>query len=138
MDEVGEYELVNLTDNDGDGEINAARVNKAIQSAQGIFDSYIRNRYPIPVPVTQMVKAINLDLAVFHLYKSRSSLPEGVYKVRENAKNEAMKLLNDISKGNAALDVPAAEETIDNPGTPSKVLTNKKNTKFSDEKLSGF
>lgn len=138
LDELGENVLVQLTDNDGDDQVDPVRIAKAIQYAKGVFDTYARNRYPIPVPSTEMVKAINLDLAVFHLYKSRTSIPEGIYKVKEEAKKDAIKLLSDISTGKAALDVPTAEETFDNPGTPSKVLTNKSNTKFSDEKLQGF
>ncbi len=138
LDELGEDVLIELTDSDGSGEIDPVRVNKSIQYATGVFETYIRNRYPLPVPATEMVKAINLDLAVFHLYKSRTSIPEGVYEVKENAKKDAVKLLMDISSGKAALDVPAAEETESNPGTPSQVLTNKNRTKFSDEKLSGF
>jgi phage gp36-like protein len=140
IDELGEGTLVQLTD-DGTGEeptINEARVLKAIESAQGIFDSYARSRYSLPVPVTTMVKSLNLDLAIFHLYKSRTSIAKGVYDVRRAAYEDAMKLLKAISAGQAGLDVPAAEETKTNPATPDRVLTNAGNAKFTDDKLKGF
>lgn len=138
LDELGENTLAQLTDDEGTGEIGETRVLKAIESAKGIFDSYARTRYPLPVPVTAMVKAINLDLAIFHLYKSRTSIPEGVYKVRENAYKDALQLLKDIGSGKAGLDVPAAEETIETPGSPDKILTNASKQMFSDDKMKGF
>lgn len=137
IDELSEDTLAQLTDDEGTGEINEARVLKAIESAQGTFDFYARSRYTLPVPVTPMVKTINLDLAVYHLYK-RMPLAEGVYTVRENAYKAAMKLLQDLSKGNGGLDVPATEETVESPGTADKILTNSKTSKFTDSSLSSF
>lgn len=138
LDELGEDTLVQLSDNTETGEVNSSRVDKAIEYARGIFDAYARARYSIPVPATPMVKSINLDLATFHLYKSRSTLDEGVYKIRKNGNDDAVKLLMAINQGKAALDVPATEETVTNPATSDRVLTNKSNVKFSDSKLSGF
>jgi len=138
IDELGEYTLVQLTDDEGTGEVNETRVLKAIESAKGTFDAYARSRYSLPVPVTPFVKAANLDLAIFHLYKSRTSVPEGVYKVRENAYKEAMQLLKDIQSGKAGLDVPAADETIETPANSDKILTNADRSKFTDAKLSSF
>ncbi len=138
-DELGERELIQLTASDEEpDEINEARVLKAIEYAQGVFDSYARNRYTIPVPVTPMVKALNLDLAIFHLYKSRTSIAEGVYTVRKNAADEAVKLLKDIGNGKAALDVPATQETDELPSTPDRILTNAGKQKFTDDALKGF
>ena len=138
IDELGENTLVQLTDDDGTGEIGETRVLKAIESAKGVFDSYARTRYSLPVLATPMVKAINLDLAIFHLYKSRTSIPEGIYKVRENAYKDALQLLKDIGSGKAALDVPATEETIETPATSDKILTNASKAKFTDDTLKGF
>jgi phage gp36-like protein len=138
LDELGENTLVQLTDDEGTGEINEARVLKAIDYASGLFDSYARSRYSLPLPSTPLVRALNLDLAVFHLYKSRSGLPEGVYIVKKNAHDEAVKTLKDIGGGKAALDVPAAEESISNPDNTDTILTNATSTKFSDERLRSY
>lgn len=138
IDELGENTLVQLTDDDGTGEVNETRVLKAIESAKGQFDFYARSRYSLPVPVTPMVKTLNLDLAIFHLYKSRTSIAEGVYTVRKNAYDAAIKMLIDLSKGNGGLDVPAAEETIETPANSDKILTNASKAKFTDDALSGF
>ena len=139
ISELGEDKLVQLTDDEGTGEVNETRVLKAIEYAQGVFDSYARSRYTLPVPTTPMVKSLNLDMAVFHLYKSRATVAkDGLYEIRKNAADDAMKLLRDIAQGKAALDVPAIEETAENPGTPDRVLTNAGRQKFTDEALSGF
>lgn len=138
IDELGEVTLVQLTDDAGTDEINDARIQKAIEFARGTFDSYARSRYPIPVPVTPVVKGLNLDLAVFHLYKSRTSVAEGVYTVKKNAADEALKMLKDIAAGKASLDVPAAEETTETPGNPDRILTNASHAKFNDAALKSF
>lgn len=138
LDELGETTLVELTDDNGTGEVNEARVLKAIESAQGQFDFYARSRYSLPVPVTPMVKTLNLDLAIFHLYKSRTAIADGIYTVRKNAYDDAIKRLIDLSKGIGGLDVPAAEETIEKPATSDKILTNASRAKFTDDALSGY
>ena len=137
LDELGENLLVQLAD-DGEGEVDETRVNKVINKAQGVFDSYVRTRYSIPVPATAMVKGLNADLAIFELYKLASELPEGRYEVKKQAKDDAIKLLTAISQGKAALDVPAVEETTENPATSDRILSNAAKSKFSDTTLQGF
>lgn len=143
LDELGEDNLVQLSDNDGDGDITSEkvlnRINKAVGYAQSTLDAHCRLRYTIPVPVTPLVKSICLDLAVFHLYKSRATVvKDSVYEVKKIANDDAIKLLLNISTGKAALDVPAAEETKENPASSDRILTNAGRTKFTDSKLSGY
>lgn len=137
LEELGEDLLIQLTDNAGTGVVDEAKVTKAIQHAQGVCDAYLRGRYSLPVPATPMVKTINIDIAIFHLYK-RIEFDEGVYKVRKTANDDAIKLLTAINQGKAGLDVPATEETIATPATSDRILTNKSNSVFTDSKLSGF
>lgn len=137
FDELGEQTLIQLTDNDESGEIDDAKIAKAISHAQGVCDAYLRTRYALPVPATPMVKTINIDIAIFHLYK-RAEFDEGVYKVRKNANDDGIKLLTAINQGKAGLDVPANEETIETPATTDRILTNKSNAVFTDGKLSNY
>ena len=65
VDELGEEILVQLTDDSDTGEINEVVVNRAIASAEGTFESYIRTRYSLPAPATQMVKSRCLNLAIY-------------------------------------------------------------------------
>lgn len=138
LDELGESRLVQLTDNEGTGELDEARALKAIQYAEGVFDAYLRSRYSVPVPSTPMVKAMNLDLAVFHLFKGRASETEGVYQIKKDAHDAAVKLLIAIGQGKAALDVPAAEETETTPSSGDTILTNANRSKFTDSALRDF
>lgn len=138
LDKLGEDELVQLTDNAGTGAVDAAVVDEAIQYAQGVFDSYARTRYTLPVPSTPLVRSLNLKIAVFSLFENRATIDEGVYKIRKNAYDDAVKQLIAISQGKAALDVPAAEETLETPATADKILTNASRSKFNDRTLSGF
>lgn len=138
LEELGEDILVQLTDNEETGEINDSRIEKSIEYARGVFDAYARTRYSLPVPVTPMVKAVCLDLAIFHLYKSRTSIAEGVYEIRKNANDEAIKLLTNISNGKAALDVPAITETKETPASSDSILTNAGKSTFTDTALKGY
>jgi phage gp36-like protein len=141
-DELGEDKLIELTDDKGLGVVGVDRVGKAIGYAVGTFDSYARQRYAVPVPVTEKVKSVCLDLAVFHLYKSRATnaTKEGVYGVKKDAHDLAMKFLEAVGAGKAALDVPAAEETVSNPSTGDEVLRGSSASRvvFSDDKLTGY
>lgn len=137
-DRLGEEMLVQLTDNAGTGEVDANIVNDAIEAAQGEFESYLRTRYSLPVPSTPLVRQLNLKLAIFTLFENRATLDEGIYKVHQNAYNNAITRLKDIAAGKAALDVPAIEETKENPATSDEILTNASRSKFTDAKLSGF
>lgn len=85
-----------------------------------------------------MVRSLNLDLAVYHLYKSRSQFAEGIYAVKKTAYEDAVKLLKDISTGRAALDVPSATETETLPENEDRILTNAANATFTDDRLKSF
>lgn len=138
LDELGQAKLIQLTDDAGTGEVNDARVDKAIAYAVGTFEAYARSRYELPVPVTEKVRATCLDLAVYHLYKSRATTDEGVWKIKRQAFDDALSFLKAIQKGEAALDVPTAAETEENPGSPDEVLKGSSRAVFTDDKLSSF
>ncbi|HEX8090889.1 MAG TPA: DUF1320 domain-containing protein [Blastocatellia bacterium] len=146
VDELGAEKLLELADNTGQGSLDdqeiVSRIGKAIGYAVGTFDSYARQRYAVPVPVTEKVKSVCLDLAVFHLYKSRATnaTKEGVYGVKKDAHDLAMKFLDAVGMGRAALDVPTAEETVVTPASPDEVLrgSSRSTVVFSDDKLTGY
>jgi phage gp36-like protein len=138
VEELGEAKLIQLTDNNRSGQIDHGRVGKAISYAIGTFDSYARTRYTLPVPVTEKVRATCLDLAIYHLYKSRATTNDGVYEVRRDTHNAAIKFLEALQSGKAALDIPATEETAINPGTPDRVLKGASKPIFTDDRLNTY
>jgi phage gp36-like protein len=155
IDELGEQKLLELADDAGTADVgdlsddegeNGQRLNnridRAISYAVGTFDSYARTRYTIPVPVTIKVVSTCIALAVFNLYQGRpvGNPKEGVYAVKKDAHDTAMRYLVDVSKGAAALDVPSKDETVLNPASPDEVLRGSSKTEavFSDSKLKGY
>ncbi|HQU86360.1 MAG TPA: DUF1320 domain-containing protein [Pyrinomonadaceae bacterium] len=138
IDELGEGLLVELTDDNDTGEINENVITKAIDYAVGTFEAYARTRYSLPVPATALVKSRCLDLAIYKLFRKRAEFDEGVFKVKKTAHDETISFLKDLQAGRAALDIPATEETIESPATGDQILSNKSNSKFTDEKFKGF
>lgn len=156
IDELGEQKLLELADDEGtadigdlsdddgeDGQRINARIDRAIAYAVGTFDAHARTRYTIPVSATTVVVSTCVDLAVFHFYKNRpiaGNPKEGVYAVKKEAHDAALRFLEKLSKGLAAVDVPSDEETITNPGSPDEVLRGSSKTAavFSDSKLQGY
>jgi phage gp36-like protein len=135
---VDERKLIQLTDDAGAGTVNDEVVNAIVLDAEGTFESYARTRYTLPVPKTQKVKSVCLDIAVFKLYERRASIKDGIFDVREKAHDKAIKFLEAISKGQAALDVPASEETKTSPASADTVLKGSSRPVFTDERLKGF
>jgi len=138
---VGLDKLIQLTDEDNTGQVNTDRVQQAIDAGCGLFDAYARTRYTIPVPVTPMVRSLCIDLALFELIKGRATYAdEGIYKVRKDAYDAALKTLRSIHSGEAALDVPMLSETESNPGAsnPVAAASSVKTPFFTDDKLSSY
>lgn len=139
-DELGAAKLVQLTDSTSSGAVDAARVEKAIKFAEGTFESYARTRYALPVPATEKVKSICVDLAVFNLKRTRTTTEEGITNLRKALYEPAIKFLEALSGGKAALDIPAASETATSPGSPDTVKrgSSKRKATFDDESLSRY
>lgn len=139
IDELGEAKLIELTDDVGDGEIGEAAAVNAIEDAIGEFESYARVRYTLPVLTTYRVKSACLKIAVYRLFSRRATFAdEGILKVKQAAYNETVGFLKDLAAGRAALDVPAAQETLATPATSDEVLTNAGRSKFTDSRLKAF
>jgi phage gp36-like protein len=132
--------LAQLTDDAKTGNVDADVVNEIITEAEGLFDSSARAAgYSLPVPATQMVRGICLDVAVFKLYERRATATGGVFDVKEKAYTKAIAFLKRLQERKEALDVPAKEETETNPASPDRVLSGpSKPATFSDDNLGGF
>ena len=140
VDELGEDKLIQLTDNAKPhaNAVNPKRVQQAINFAVSTFDSYARTRYTIPVPVTEKVRSVCLDLAIYHLRRDRSTSTDASEKLRKDLYDPNIKFLEALQSGKAALDVPAAEETAVNPGSPDRILSGSSRPVFTDDKIGGY
>jgi phage gp36-like protein len=117
-DRIGEAELMAETDHENTGAVNNFRVNQAIDYASGIFDAYVPTAYRRPISATPMIVSINLDLALYDLWKDKAESDEGRWKVRKAAHDDAIRLLQAIAAGKAKLDSPFIEIATSTNPTP--------------------
>jgi phage gp36-like protein len=81
------------------------RIKECIEAAVNIIDSFLAERYTVPIPNSSLPPLINticLDIAVFRLYLRRNAVPEADMQ----AKNDAMKLLERIQARKLMLPLP--------------------------------
>lgn len=134
IDQVPEQKILELTDDENLGEVNAARVDKAISTAGSIIDGYLRGRYTLPLStVPDLVKTISVDISVFKLYERRREMdmPESLSSRYKNA----VKLLEQIQKGLISLGIEAAASVS---GGSYKTNKTAEDREFSKEKLKTF
>jgi len=100
---VDEVRLIELTDDDGLGVIDQARIDEAISTAQGEVDGYLQERYTVPLdPVPPLIKGACRDIALYNLYSRKyDRLPE----VRQKRYDNAVKLLTNVARGTITLGV---------------------------------
>lgn len=98
-------DLVQLTDDDNSGNIDAAVVTAALEEASGKVDSYCRSRYATPLQQSDDVKGLTLDIGVYLLFSRRREMTVGE-TVRQRYE-DAISFLKDLATGKAQLDQPA-------------------------------
>lgn len=98
----GMDELLAIADRDRDDEPDSDVVDGALVKASDVIDSYIGTRYALPLTTTSTVlKGICEDLARHGLYTVEPP------KIVVDNRDAAIAMLKDISRGTAALGVPA-------------------------------
>jgi hypothetical protein len=58
--------------------------------------------------------------------------------LKKSLYDPAIKLLEAIQKGTAALDIPAEEETATSPASPDRVLKGTGKSQFGEDKIGGY
>ena len=124
---VGEENLVNLTDDDDDGAVDAAVFNTIRKNVQEEIDGYCEGRYDVPFSqVPRLIKIIAIRLFIAELYKRRTlELPESVEQDLTNARRN----LEMISKGQIALTASSS-----NKSSSSKIQYSNGQRRFSYER----
>lgn len=92
--------LIELTDDNNDGDADTGIIDQAIADADAEIDSYLAGRYIVPVsPVPDVVKKLSVDISIWNLY-SRRSVADETRKERYKAAIEMLKL---VAKGQVTL-----------------------------------
>ncbi|WP_421793409.1 gp436 family protein [Hydrocarboniphaga effusa] len=129
IDRFGETELLQLTDQEGSGTVDATEVERALQDADGEIDGYIGSRYTLPLPnVPKIIKGFACDITRYRLYK-------GVVTDRaKEAYETAIKFLTKVATGQISLG-PTTEGTPVPPSAGGPQISQGRNTFTSDSLL---
>lgn len=125
-----EADLIQLTDEAGAGSIDAARIDRALASADALITSYVaaRHRDTASLAGNAVLTDVACDYAFSLLWKSDP--PKWV----EDRRKLALATLANISAGTQKLD--AGEETA--APRPGQILTSGPERKFDRNSLGGF
>jgi phage gp36-like protein len=102
-------DLLELSDWDGAGEVDQARVERAIATAGNMIDGYVGSKYSSWTAEPLLVD-LACKIAFFELH--RATAPEGVTK----AKDAAIGTLKDIAAGRVKLDAGEVGKIPTRPG----------------------
>lgn len=110
LDQIDEDELIQLTDDDDTGDVDADIVAKAIADADAEIDGYCAARYTVPFdPVPVIIRKMSVDIAAYNLYARRRGATEG----RKERYSNAVRFLRDLSKGMITLGADAPSPATD-------------------------
>lgn len=132
---ISEETIIELTDDQGLGVVDQAKVTKAITDADEEIDGYLRGRYELPFgTVPAIVNGLSANLTIFNLYCRRPEieLPQTLKMRYDNT----IRTLERIQKGVISLGVTTGES----PAEAGEYVTNKAATDrtFSKSVLDSF
>lgn len=105
VDRFGETEIIQLTDRENVGAIDADVLNQAIADADAEIDGYLASRYPVPIVPTPSILALYCgDIVRYRLYD------DGATDEVRRRYDDAIKFLRLAAEGKVRLgaDEPAA------------------------------
>ena len=132
LDQVDEAVLIQLTDDAGAGAVDADKVTRAIEDADGTIDAYCEGRYTIPLsPVPDKIRQISVDIAIYNLFSRRG---DAAPEVRKDRHKEAIRFLEAVRDGKARLGAATPAPA----NTPDTVSISSNTRIFTRDKMSGF
>lgn len=136
---IPKQQLINLTNDTAPAvEINNEKITSAIGYADKLIDSYLRNKYVLPLKfIPELISQLSTDIAAYRLYSRRpSSIPKHI----ENNFQEAKEILANLQKEKMILDLPTEHEG-ENVASPAQMISTNKSKKdriFSDDLMEKF
>jgi len=129
IDRYGAPALTVAADRDGDGVEDVGVVDKAVADATTLIDSYLVERYALPLPQIPAVLTLTaVDIAFYRLCQSAAALTDEISKRNDLA----LRWLRDVADGRAGLGLPAAPPST---GGGPQVVSNPR--QFTRGKLRG-
>ena len=117
LKKIPQATVIQLTDDEGTGTVNADRVDEAIEGADAEINGYCATRYTVPLnPVPEIIVKLSADLAIYNLY---ARVVENIPDTRQQQRNAAIKLLERIADGKVLLGSAGVEPPAAVQGKPS-------------------
>lgn len=111
IDRFGQQEILQLTDRNNTGSIDATVVARALTDADATINGYLAPRYVLPLAtVPTVLVRLAADLARYQLFDDGAP-PQVTQRYKD-----AIKFLQDVSSGAASIGVDAASQQ---PAAPS-------------------
>jgi phage gp36-like protein len=132
LEQIDEDVLIQLTDDDDAGAVDADMVTRAIADADALIDGYCGKKYTVPFStVPSLVRKFSVDIAIYNLYGRRKGAPED----RRNRYKEAVEFLKGVAAGNNSL----GEDDPEGPDADApEMSTSNPERIFTRDKMSGF
>ena len=113
IERFGEDEIVQLTDELQQGEVDDLKLSRALGDADADINGYLSGRYTMPLASTPpIVQRLACEIARYHLYNKAA--PEAV----ETRYKDAIRTLEGIAKGLLSLGLDAIGGLIAPSGAP--------------------
>ncbi len=123
--------LVQLTDDDDTGQVDAPVVQRAIADADAEIDGYVGTRHQVPLsPVPDLLRKLSVEIAIYHLYSRRRGAPDE-WRQRYD---DAIRLLRDLAAGKISLGVYDPQGSP--AGSPAQVESQPR--RFRRDLMEGF
>lgn len=135
LKQVREDVLLDLADDDRDGQVDDAVVTAAIESASDLVDGYCGPRYSVPFdPVPGVVRRLSTDLAVYNLFARRGFDMQSADRAVVERYRDAIRFFEKVAEGKVAIGIGSNE-----PHTPpTKTSVASRPQVFSDDVLERF
>ena len=131
IDQYGAERLVELTDraDPPEGEIDDTILQKALDDADAVINSYVARRYDMPITGAPPVLRRHAEvLAWYSLHRGRHTEED------RQAYDDTMKFLDDVSKGVALLDVGGSQPA----SSPAEAVVDGPDRMFNRDTLKGL
>jgi phage gp36-like protein len=118
LEQLAEAELISLTDDNGLGVVDQARIDWAIAKADAVIDAHMpAGKYVLPFnPVPALARSFSVDLGIFNLFARRPNvavIPEAIKEQRA----AALAYLKRVQAGEAGMGIDA----VTTPATSTAV-----------------
>lgn len=130
-EQISEADLIQLTDDDNAGVVDAGVVTRAIDDADAEINGHCGKQYSVPFStVPPIIRKLSVDIAIYNLCARRGGAPED----RKERYDNAIKFLTGVATGKNAL----GEDDPDESSSSHKPEISSNDRIFSRDKMEGF